>query len=283
MKHLLFFFIGCLVYFNTTAQCVSGNCENGKGKFDFGWCTYEGTFKNGKPDGEGTMVYDDYTYVGHFTNGVEDGKGVITYKKDSRKEDVAYVSGKKVEALQKVNNGEWKELDIQNVNCKSGNCNTGYGTYEFPSGNKYVGNFVNQKREGQGSFYFVNGEKFEGTFHDNEKVSGIYNFKSGYSYSGTYTSDGAENNGTVTGPGGMSLPYVNGKAIIPVQPKPTYTKQTVQNGNTPQKKTSSQPKPNTQWGMNYSYYQLAAQHEADLRVASDREFKSNMSKNNYYK
>lgn len=279
MKHLLFFFIGCLIYFNTTAQCVSGNCENGKGKFDFGWCTYEGTFKNGKPDGEGTMVYDDYTYVGHFANGIEDGKGVITYKKDGRKEYVAYVSGKKVEALQKVNKGEWKDLDIQNVNCKEGNCNTGFGTYIFPSGNKYVGDFVNQKREGKGTFYFADGEKFEGAFHDNEKASGTYTFKSGYTYTGTYTSDGAEYNGTVTGPGDMSLPYVNGKAVIPVRPKTTYAT----TNNNANKKTTSTTKPKLNWGTNYDYNQLAKQHEADLRTASDKEFNRNMNKNSFYK
>ena len=223
MNKILFLFISCVVYVSPTAQCVSG--EDGKGNFDFGWCTYEGTFKNGKPDGEGKMVYDNYTYVGHFTNGIEDGKGVIVYKKNGRKEEVAYVSGKKVEALQKVNQGEWKELDIQNVNCKSGNCNTGYGTYVFPSGNKYVGNFVNQKREGQGAFYFNDGDRFEGIFHNNEKSSGTYTFTSGIKYTGNYSADGLEANGTVSTPGGMTIPYINGKVIIPPKPKIIYVKE----------------------------------------------------------
>ncbi|MEO6403942.1 MAG: hypothetical protein ABIY51_10580 [Ferruginibacter sp.] len=221
MKKTLFLFISCITCLNITAQCVTGNCENGKGKFDFGWCTYDGTFKNGKPDGEGTMLYDDYTYVGHFTNGIEDGKGVITYKKDGRKEEVAYISGKKVQALQKVNNGEWKELDIQNVNCKTGNCNTGFGTYIFPSGNKYTGNFVNNKFEGNGTFYFNNGDRFEGTFHNNEKYNGLYTYSNGAKYQGTYDSSGMEYNGTITSLNGMTIPFVNGKVIIPVQIKNT--------------------------------------------------------------
>jgi hypothetical protein len=223
MKQFIVSIILCVASLHTSAQCTSGNCENGKGKFDFGWCVYEGTFKNGKPDGEGTMVYDDYKYVGHFTNGVEDGKGVITYKKDGRKEDVTYISGKKVEALQKVNNGEWKELDIQNVNCISGNCNTGFGTYIFPSGNKYVGNFVNSKREGKGTFYFSNGDKFEGTFHNNERSEGIYTYSNGAKYTGTYDASGIEYNGTMIALNGITIPFVNGKAIIPVQTRNTAT------------------------------------------------------------
>jgi hypothetical protein len=62
------------------AQCLSGNCENGNGRFDFGWCTYEGSFKNGKPEGQGVMRYSDYTYTGEFRNGVEDGNGAILRK-----------------------------------------------------------------------------------------------------------------------------------------------------------------------------------------------------------
>ena len=57
------------------AQCKSGDCTTGKGVYDFGWCVYNGEFKNGKPDGHGTMKYDDYTYTGPFSNGVEDGQG----------------------------------------------------------------------------------------------------------------------------------------------------------------------------------------------------------------
>src|SRR3954470_6812549 len=75
-------------------QCKSGDCITGKGVYDFGWCVYNGEFKSGKPDGQGTMKYDDYTYVGSFSNGVEDGQGVITYK-SGKTEEVLYSKGVK--------------------------------------------------------------------------------------------------------------------------------------------------------------------------------------------
>jgi hypothetical protein len=55
---------------------------------------YDGEFKNGKPDGTGTMKYSDYTYVGEFKNGVEHGKGVITYK-NHKIEKTLFIDGKK--------------------------------------------------------------------------------------------------------------------------------------------------------------------------------------------
>ncbi len=200
-------------------QCTSGNCIVGVGTYNFGWCIYTGEFKNGKPEGKGSMKYDDYTYTGHFSNGLEDGEGIIT-NKNGLSEKVTYEAGKKiVSALIKVPEKDYKPLVVQNVNCLSGDCITGYGTYQFPSGNKYTGNFKQYKREGQGTIYFANGDKYEGFFHDNEKTSGTYYFSTGAKYSGNYDSNGVEYNGTITSVTGMAIPYVNGKAIIPVAPK----------------------------------------------------------------
>ncbi len=202
------------------AQCRTGNCINGTGTYDYGWCVYTGEFKNSKPEGKGTMKYDDYSYTGNFSNGLEDGEGVIT-NKDGTKENVHYTAGKKyVSQLVKIPEAEYKPLDPQDKNCLSGNCITGYGTYQFPSGNKYTGNFKDRKFEGQGLFVFANGDKFEGLLHNNEKVSGTYYYSSvGATYKGTYDAKGSEYNGTVTASTGFTIPYVNGKAIIPVAPQ----------------------------------------------------------------
>jgi len=203
------------------AQCVSGNCTTGKGKFDYGWCVYEGEFKEGKPDGNGIMTYDDYTYEGGFTNGKENGHGVITYKKDGRRVDVTYTNGVKMEAPEKVDSMHWKQLEGYDPNCISGNCVTGFGTYVFgKTGNKYTGNFKDRRREGQGSFYFTDGDRFEGVFRNNEKYEGTYYFKStGATYTGTYDEQGRELNGTFRSPGGYAIACVNGKAIIPKEAK----------------------------------------------------------------
>jgi hypothetical protein len=202
------------------AQCKSGNCVTGTGTYNFGWCLYTGEFKNGRPEGSGTMKYDDYTYIGHFTNGLEDGAGTIT-KKDGTRENVTYTNGvKEVSQLIGIAASDYKPLDVQNANCISGNCNTGYGTFQFSSGNKYTGNFKDHRFEGEGVFLFANGDKFEGTFHNNEKASGTYQYYTKATYTGNYDSQGMEYNGVITSPQGFKISYVNGKAIIPPPQQP---------------------------------------------------------------
>ncbi len=205
--------LALIVSLNARGQCVSGNCTSGKGKYDFGWCTYEGEFKNSKPEGLGKMVYSDYTYSGTFKEGVEDGDGNITYA-DGRRETVRYVGGKKVEGPAKMAASEYKPIEGRYPRCISGDCNNGFGTYQFPSGNKYVGNFKNRAREGQGTFYFSNGEQFTGTFHDNNYSKGTYTFSTGATYTGTYDAQNNPLNGTVTA-GSRNVSISNGKAIIP--------------------------------------------------------------------
>lgn len=221
MKQYIILSLVLITSQNILAQCTKGNCINGNGTYNYGWCVYTGEFKNAKPEGKGTMKYDDYSYTGNFKNGVEDGDGEIV-NKDGTKENVHYTAGKKeVSQLEKIPENEYKPL--QNKDCLAGNCVTGYGTLQFSSGNKYIGNFKNSKMEGQGVFYFTNGDKFDGICHNNERSSGTYYYSIGATYKGTYDDKGYEYNGAVTSSTGMVIPYVNGKAIIPPAPKVTYT------------------------------------------------------------
>ena len=190
MKQLIILFLFIIPIINAHSQCKSGNCINGNGIMDFGWCVYEGGFINSKPDGHGTMKYDDYTYSGDFKNGAENGDGVITYK-DGRKESVHYLNGQKVEGPIKVSPGEYKPLNPQPPNCISGDCINGFGTYKWS-----------------------NGDKFTGNWKESNKVEGNYYFADGAVYTGTYNADGKEFNGQVT-IGSRTIPFVKGLAIIP--------------------------------------------------------------------
>jgi hypothetical protein len=62
------------------AQCLSGDCVNGKGTYQSvkrGW-KYTGQFKNTKPDGKGKMVFNDGRfYDGDFLNGKFHGHGTM--------------------------------------------------------------------------------------------------------------------------------------------------------------------------------------------------------------
>jgi len=211
MKYLLLLLL--LISVGAYSQCKSGDCQNGTGTYDFGWCVYTGSFKDGKPEGKGIMKYDDYTYDGHFKNGLEDGRGTITYKNGTR-ENVAYNNGTRIKADEKIAAADWKELQGQYDECKKGNCITGVGTMEFPSGNKYVGSFVNRKRQGKGIFYFANGDVFEGTFAADLKDTGTYTFSNGYSFTGVFLNDGFYK-GVFRSPFGTSVAMNNGNVVVP--------------------------------------------------------------------
>jgi hypothetical protein len=109
--------------------------------------------------------------------------------------------------------------------CLSGDCVNGRGTYQYPSGNKYAGDFKDRKREGSGTFYFANGDQFTGTWYNNEKRNGTYSFSNGARYTGSYNAQGMELDGTMTG-NGVVVPYVNGVPHVPPQPKVTSSNST---------------------------------------------------------
>jgi len=216
----LFFIVALLFIIKLAgAQCKSGDCLNGKGVYDFGWCVYTGEFKDGRPNGQGTMKYDDYTYTGSFSNGVEDGQGVIVYK-TGKTENVLYSKGVKSAGPAKVNAADWKEIKGTNAGCINGNCETGFGSFKFPGGNVYTGNFVNEQRQGQGKMEFANGDVLEGNFNANAIVSGTYRFINGYRFTGTWDSNGEMYDGLYYNPAGTAIRLDHGK-VIP--PEPVYS------------------------------------------------------------
>ncbi len=221
MRLLLLLFLSLGFSLAAGAQCLSGDCNNGTGEYDFGWCVYKGPFKGGKADGEGVMKYSDYTYTGHFSNGVEDGEGTIAYT-DGKSEAVRYDRGRKLATgPAKVAAGEFKTLG-HDPGCTSGDCINGPGVYQFPSGNKYSGNFKDRRREEQGTVTFVNGDRFTGTWHDDVMSSGTYSFAGGARYTGTYNTQGMEQDSKMT-IGSLVVPYIGGVAHVPPPPKATIT------------------------------------------------------------
>ena len=59
------------------ADCVDGNCTNGKGTYTFpSGNEYVGEFKNGKPNGEGIFTYPNGgMHMGEYKNGKRNGLG----------------------------------------------------------------------------------------------------------------------------------------------------------------------------------------------------------------
>ena len=60
--------------------------------------------------------------------------------------------------------------------CIKGDCNNGYGTYTWNTGDKYVGEHRDGKPNGQGTYTWANGNKYVGEYKDGK-----------YHGQGTYT------------------------------------------------------------------------------------------------
>jgi len=75
-----------------------------------------------------------------------------------------------------------------------------YGIYTWESGNKYEGEWKNNKRHGQGTLYFNDGDIYVGDFRDNKRNGqGVYTWKeSGNKYVGGYKDDKKNGEGVFT-------------------------------------------------------------------------------------
>ena len=89
-------FIGSSLY----AQCVAGNCKNGKGTYIYKDKTvYEGAFKDTKAHGFGICFYaNGNSYEGEWANHTFHGKGIMRYKNGKVKAGV-WKKGKFTKAL----------------------------------------------------------------------------------------------------------------------------------------------------------------------------------------
>ena len=66
---------------------------------------------------------------------------------------------------------------------------------EYINGNKYIGNWINDKREGNATILFTNGERFDGEFKDDKRIEGKMKFLNGNIYIGKFNDNLIEGNG----------------------------------------------------------------------------------------
>jgi hypothetical protein len=120
---------------------------------------YSGQWKNGEPDGQGTLIYKrGDTYTGEFIDGARHGRGVYTHS-----------------------NGMVREGEFRNgVNVR--------GTLIRPD-YTFQGTFVNEKAH-EGMFTYKDGSVFTGTIESATKRVGTFRYPDGDVFSGTFTADG---------------------------------------------------------------------------------------------
>ncbi len=194
MKSVYFVLFLLFSIVSAMAQCVSGDCINGKGKMDYGYAIYSGEFKSGRAHGYGIMDYGGGDkYEGHFMNGKEEGEGLLFKKGHSVA--VIYRNGFMQEKKERVVLGAGDALKTD-INC-SGDCENGIGSIKFPSGNVYTGSFKDGKFHGRGKMTFASGNILEGEFVNHFPARGSFIYASdGTTFNGTFNRDGTPQSGT---------------------------------------------------------------------------------------
>lgn len=82
--------------------------------------------------------------------------------------------------------------------CTKGNCKTGKGTYLYPSGAKYVGDFKDGKIHGEGMLIFSNGNRYVGQWKNQfRQGKGKMTFANGDVYKGNFNESKFQGNGTM--------------------------------------------------------------------------------------
>ena len=146
---------------------------------------YLGDMKNGLPDGNGTLntILDGmgYTYTGEFKKGKKEGKGNFSSKDNNYNYDGGWREDKKYGVGTLYDHGDKYTGDfIDDKYC-------GNGTLCGKNGEIYECEFKNGKPDGIGRVTLVNGDVYTGTFVQGEILGQVsIKYKNGDSYDGYY-------------------------------------------------------------------------------------------------
>lgn len=219
------------------SQCVERDCNNGFGKYLYSnGDVYVGEFKEGKITGKGKFTWSNGEYYegsfvlnkrwgygkdvmengdvyeGNFLNNSRHGFGRMNYSNGEIYEG-NWVSGMRTGKGKKISkNGEIQEGDFVNgelkivlsnvensTYCITGNCINGFGSYKWPEGNTYKGQFKYSSMWGKGEKIWTNGTKYDGEWICNERTGkGIYYFTNGDIYEGEFVKDKITGFGVLT-------------------------------------------------------------------------------------
>jgi hypothetical protein len=225
MKGLLFYFALPIMLAasapHLSAQCLTGNCRNGSGTFQFAnGDTYAGLWLNGQPNGKGTYTFrTKERYEGDFKGGKFDGYGTMYYPDGARYaggwlNNRKHGAGKLFTSSGAVTAGTWAAGKLNSSstttmasvppasrpsapaaqpggrnnieglsNCNNTYCRNGRGYYDYPDGSRWVGEFKDGLPFGRGTCYYVNKDRYVGQWQHNAPYGeGVMYFASGRAY-----------------------------------------------------------------------------------------------------
>jgi hypothetical protein len=142
------------------AQCVSGNCLNGKGTFVFdSGAKYSGEFLNGQMNGQGILTFTNGDkYLGSFAAQYREGHGKFVFANGD-------------EYLGKVQKNKFQ----------------GEGKMKYADGKTYEGNWEDNKPNGLGEIRFADGARYEGMVKDgNPEGEGLMVYANQTRFSGKW-------------------------------------------------------------------------------------------------
>ena len=209
MRILTLSFFLTLIFYNTAHALPK--CE---GDDDSKWTNCKGAYlqkDTSKPGDENKFTRD---FIGEFGNtaGIRQGKGISKNYKDGKlrsiftgnfKDDKAYGQGSNISADGKMSIvGEFKEgLIVQGTmklqsgsiyigsfkDTDKGNGRGGIGTMTYADGDKYFGEWKDDKRNGVGTYTSSNGQIYVGEYKDDLRHGqGTYTFVDGAKYVGEF-------------------------------------------------------------------------------------------------
>ncbi len=146
------------------AQCIEGNCTNGKGKILLpNGAFYKGQFKDGIFNGKGLIVYNDGNqYDGQWSDRLPDGYGVLSYS-DGEIRKGFWSKGIPLLTDGNVDFEAYNKYKLEPISgCVYGNCENGSGAFYFTNGTVYKGNFKNGKIIGTGKLAYYDGTNYIG-------------------------------------------------------------------------------------------------------------------------
>lgn len=172
-------------------DCIFGDCVNGYGtlemKTTFGTNSYRGNFKEGQYNGYGKLTQlvsrtERAYYDGNWDMGVRSGRGTYfngkgnlyigQWKNDKREGRGSYFFGVKDWAENKYSE-HWLSENVENYTGEFVNdLYQGSGTYRWPDGQKYVGEFFANDKHGPGTFIYATGSIREQIWEFGELLDG---------------------------------------------------------------------------------------------------------------